>query len=68
MYNTKSLKHGIEQANKNIEIFKEAIKKEQETIASYEEMIFHLERKREMAEMKDKLEENPDDDQVGSDD
>jgi len=62
MYDIDGLKHGIEQARKNIETFKEAIRKEKETIESYENMILHLERKKELAEMKDRLEAGADTD------
>ena len=45
MYNTDSLKAGIEQCKNNIKTFEEAIAREYVTISEYRRMIFVLEEK-----------------------
>lgn len=44
-YSKENLLHGIEQAEKNIKTFEEAIAKERETIGQFKWMIEQLERK-----------------------
>lgn len=44
-YDVTALKEGIEKAHGNIDIFKEAIDRELQTIADYERMIKFLEEK-----------------------
>ena len=46
MYETESLKQGIEKAKENIRIFEDAINKELKTIAEYKQMIEVLENKK----------------------
>jgi hypothetical protein len=44
-YSIENLKHGIKQAEKNIETFEEAIRKERETIGQFKWMIEQAARK-----------------------
>jgi len=55
-YNVDGLKNGIVQAKKNIETFKDAIRKENDIIESYKNMIFHLEQKENILGIKEQLE------------
>lgn len=49
-YSVDNLKHGIQQARKNIQTFEDAIEKENETIKQFKFMIETIERK---ADLKD---------------
>lgn len=49
-YDPESLKEGIKAARRNIKTFRDAIRKEQETIKEYRRMIEFLERKEALQE------------------
>jgi hypothetical protein len=57
-YSIANLKHGIEQAEKNIETFEGAINKERETIGQFKWMIEQAERKNDEREKVAMAEEN----------
>lgn len=50
MYNPESLRRGIEACDKNIAVFEEAIRKEEETKRQYREFIRRIEEKKAEAE------------------
>jgi len=52
MYSIEGLKNGIEQANKNVEMYKTLIEKEKSTVQEYEKMIKVLEEKEELTKGK----------------
>jgi len=52
MYSIEGLKNGIEQANKNVEMYKTLIEKEKFTAQEYEKMIKVLEEKEELTKGK----------------
>jgi hypothetical protein len=49
-YSVDNLRHGIEQAKKNIKTFEDAIEKEEATIKQFKWMIKEIERKEELKE------------------